>query len=158
YASVNPGRLRIVVTLVHPEMLRATQPASSYLRFLSDLYSGTEPVLSTAPVDQVRGLFGLTIFQDRFLSRLPLPLPKEYGRYYGFNLDLYRFLDEHSGSAVDPHQYIPGPGQGNAEYRLVPSQESAWMDFRAAVPPDAKLLVGLTPIPKSFAPPGYATR
>jgi hypothetical protein len=158
YATANPGRVRTVVAFVHPEMLRSGPPASTYLAFLSDFYAGTDLVEAATAVEQLRGLFGLAIFQDRFLSRLPLPLPKEYGRFYGFNLDLYRFMDEHAGCAVDPHQYVPGPGQGNAEYRLALTQESGWMALRAAVPSQAKLVLGLAPIPQSFAPPDYSTR
>jgi hypothetical protein len=104
------------------------------------------------------GLFGLDIFRDRFLSRIPLPLPREYGRYYGFNLDLYAFMDRQHGSAVDPRQYAPAAGQGNAEYWLAPSLQPGCRGLKAAVPAGAVLLVGLTPVPESFAPPGYAAR
>jgi hypothetical protein len=158
YFAANPGRARTVVVFVHPEMLRSGPPSSAYIQFLSDFYNGTDLVEAASAVDQLRGVFGLAIFQDRILSLLPLPLPKEYGRFYGFNLDLYRFMDEHAGSAVDPHQYVPGPGQGNAEYRLALTQESSWMALRAAVPHGAKLVLGLAPIPQSFAPPDYPAR
>src|SRR5262249_47760898 len=141
YVSANPGGLRTVVVLVHPEMLRHTEPTTRYLRFLSDFYSGTDQPDASSILGQLRGVVGLDIFRDRFLSRCPLPLPKEYGRFYGFNLDLYRFMDEHHGSAVDPHQYLPGPGQGNAEYRLASALESGCSALRAAVPSGAKLVV-----------------
>lgn len=32
------------------------------------------------------------------------------------------------------------------------------MAFESALPPQAKLVLGLTPIPESFAPPGYSAR
>src|SRR5262249_4284500 len=154
----NPTGPRTVVVLVHPEMLRHTDPTTSYLLFLSNFYSRTDQTDASSILGQLRGLVGLDIFQDRFLSRCPLPLPKEYGRFYGFNLDLYRFMAEHLGNAVDPHQYLPGPGQGNAEYRLASALESGCSALRAAVPSAAKLVVGLTPIPESFAPAGYSLR
>jgi hypothetical protein len=158
YAAVNPGRLRTVVVLVHPEMLRGVAPIPQYLQFVSTVYSGDDYGEADSILGQLRGLFGLDIFQSRLLSRMPLPLPKEYGRFYGFNLDLYNFMERHHGSAVDPHQYRPSPGQGNAEYRLAAALETGCKALRAAVPPEAKLIVGLSPIPESFAPTNYPTR
>jgi hypothetical protein len=158
YASVNPGRVRTVLVLAHPDMLRGVAPIPQYLRFVSTVYSGEDYGDPDSILGQLRGLFGLDIFQSRLLSRLPLPLPKEYGRFYGFNLDLYNFMDRQRGSAVDPHQYQPAPGQGNAEYRLAAALEAGCRALRAVVPPEARLVVGLSPIPESFAPENYAAR
>ena len=158
YVAVNAGRLQTVVVLLHPEMLRGVDPVSQNLLFLSDYYARSDYGDTQTIQGQLRGLFGLDVFQDRLLSRAPLPLPKQYGQYYGFNLDLYRFMDEHGGSAIDPHQYVRHPGQGNAEYRLAPKWEAECQTLRAAVPPTAKLVIGVTPVPHSFAPPDYAAR
>lgn len=157
-AQANPARLRTVVVLVHPEMLRGVEPVSHYLNFLSDYYSGADYTEPGSVHGELCGLLGLDIFRDRFLSRIPLPLPKEYGRYYGFNLDLDAFMDRQRGSAIDPRQDIPSPGQGNAEYRLAPGLEPGCRALKAAVPSGAVLAVGLTPLPESFAPPGFASR
>jgi hypothetical protein len=158
YTSVNPGRVRTVVVLMHPEMLRGVEPIPQYLRFVSTIYSGEDYGDPDSTLGQLRGLFGLDIFQSRLLSRMPLPLPKEYGRFYGFNLDLYSFMNRHCGSAADPHQYQAAPGQGNAEYRLAAAMEPGCKALRTAVPLEAKLVVALSPIPESFAPTNYATR
>lgn len=155
YNDVNPGRVRDVVLLVHPEMLRGIEPVPSYLLLLSDVYAGTDPNSPNSVHGQLCGLLGLNIFESRFMGRCPLPLPGQYGRIYGFNLDLNNYLEQTRGSAVDPHQYVPAPGQGNAEYRLSPALESACLAFSAAVPAGAKLLVGLTPVPESFAAANY---
>jgi hypothetical protein len=155
YAAANPGAPKTVVCLVHPEMLRAALATPEYLLFISDYYAGADSRAPDSIHGQICGLFGLNIFQGRLYSRLPLPLPKEYGRYYGFNLDLYRFMEERCGSAVDPHQYYPSPGQGNAEYKLAPALQSSCSVFKAAMPPRTRLLAGLTPVPESFAPPNY---
>lgn len=158
YAAANPGSLRTVVVLVHPEMLRGVAPVSDYLRLLSDYYAGADPGDASTFQGQLCGLFGLDIFRNRLLSRVPLPLPKPYGQYYGFNADLDEFMNRHRGSAVDPGQYGRRPGQGNAEYRLSPSWQDGCLALRAAVPPSAKLVIGITPVPASFAPPNYAAR
>ena len=156
YATVNPGRLRTVVVLLHPEMLRGITPVAQYLLFVSDSYAGADQSQAETGEDQLRGLLGLGIFQGRFLSRVPLPLPGPYGFYYGFTRDLYHFMDQEKGSAIDPHQFVRHPGQGNAEYRLAPSWQSGCQAFKAAVPSGVKLVVGITPVPQSFAPPDYA--
>lgn len=158
YAGANPDCLRTVVVLVHPEMLRGAESVSQYLMFMSDFYAGADPVNSDSMHGQLCGLLGLNIFQARLLSRTPLPLPKEYGRYYGFNLDLYQFMDQQRGSALDPHCYIPSSGQGNAEYHLAPALKPKCIALKAAIPPETRLVVGLTPVPDSFAPPDYASR
>jgi hypothetical protein len=155
YDDLNPGRVHLVVLLLHPEMLRGIAPVSSYTRILSDLYAGTDPEAPNSIHGQLCGLLGLSIFESRFLGRCPLPLPGAYGRLYGFNLDLDNYMERMLGSATDPHTYVPAIGQGNAEYRLSPSLESACLAFRAAVPNGAKLLVAMTPIPESFAPANY---
>ena len=160
YVETNPERLRTVVLLLHPEMLRGIEPVSAYWRFLMDYYAGVDSGDTITVQGQLRGFFGLDILRNRVLSRTPIPLPKAFGHYYGFNLDLNRFMEQHHGSVVDPHQYASAPGQGNAEYRLSPSEEmrNGFMALKAAVPKGAKLLVGITPIPESFAAPGYAKR
>lgn len=158
HADANPGRLRTVVLLVHPETLRGSSSAAHYVGFLSDYYAGADPRGPDSVTAQLRGLFGLNIFQNRLLSRTPLPLPKEWGRFYGFNLNLDDFMRRERGSAVDPHQFVPAPGQGNAEYHLAPALKDSCASFRAALPPDARLVVGLTPVPESFAQPDHDAR
>ena len=158
YADANPGRLRTVVVLVHPEMLRGMDAPAYYRRFLSDFYAGADLREPDSVHGQLCGVFGLNIFQDRFLGRAPLPLPKEWARFYGFNLDLYQFMNRERGSAVDPHQYAAGPGQGNAEYHLAPALQDQCRALRAALPPSARVVVGLAPVPESFAPPDHTSR
>jgi hypothetical protein len=158
YTSANPGRLQAVVLLLHPETLRTGTPVSHYLVFLSDVCAGADHSQADSLRDQFSSLMGLDIFQGRCLSRVPLPLAKEFGQYYGFNLDLDRFMTAQRGSAVDPHQFKPERGQGNAEYRIASNFESGCLALKAAVPPDARLIIGLTPIPQSFASAGYDLR
>ncbi len=158
YAEANPGRVRTVVLLVHPQMLRVADPVPEYLLFLSDYYAAADHIDPTSFHSQLCALLGLNILQGRLLSRLPVALPHQYGRSYGFNLNLAAYMDQNRGSAADPHRYVPGPGQGNAEYRLSPALEPVAMGFKAALPVGASLVVGLTPIPESFAPEQYPQR
>jgi len=158
YADANPGRLRTVVVLAHPEMLRGIAPVPQYLLLLSDYYAGADSGDASTVQGQMSGFLGLDIFRDRLWSRVPQPLPKAYGQYYGFNADLDAFMSQHRGSVVDPYRYARQPGQGNAEYRLASSWQGGCQALKAAVPPTAKLVIGITPVPDSFAPPKYAAR
>ncbi len=154
----NPRCVRTVVVLLHPEMLQGVRAVSPYLVFLSDIYAGVDHQDSASLHGQLCGLLGLHIVQGRLWSRMPLALPGEYGRFYGFNLDLDDFMTRHQGSAIDPHQFQAEARQGMLECRLAPSLEPGCLALRAAVPERAKLIAGLTPVPESAAPADYATR
>lgn len=159
YAAANPGRLRVVVVLLHPEMLRGIEPVPQLEQLLAAHYAGEDFCDLTRARGWVDCALGLEVFRGRFLSRVwPVPLRGPYGRYYGCAADLDRFLTEHHGSAVDPNHFVPGPGQGNAEYRLSPKLEAGSRALRAAVPAGVKLIAGITPVPESFALPDHATR
>jgi hypothetical protein len=154
YARANPGRLRAVVLLMHPESLRRSGSEAYYLASLTNFLSGFDHCQTETPAGQATCLLGVEIFQGRLLSRaLPIPLPGAYGRRYGFARDLEDFLTRERGSAIDPEILKTFPG--NAEYRLATTLERASKNFRAAVPPGVKLLVGITPAPERFAGPRY---
>jgi len=153
YARANPGRLRAVVLLMHPESLRRSGSEAYYLAALTNFLSGLDHCQAETTAGQASCLLGVEIFQGRILSRaLPIPLPGAYGRRYGFTRDLEDFLTRERGSAIDPD---PKPFEGSAEYRLAPTLERASKSFRTAVPPGVKLLVAITPAPERFAGPRY---
>jgi hypothetical protein len=153
YAKNNPERMRAVVLLMHGETLRRVGSESYYLGVLSDFWAGRDECRTDDVLSHVSCLLGVDCFKGRILSRVvPVPLSGAYGRRYGFNVDLERYLTREHGSAIDPE---PQPFQGRVEYRLSPTLERASRAFRAAVPPGAKLFVGLTPAPARFAGPGY---
>jgi len=153
YTAANPGRLRAVVLLLHPEALRRVAPEAYHLKLLQALLNGQDHVQLTNTRERLSHLLGLEIFRGRMLGRiLPVSLPGAYGRYYGFSVDLENYLTEHDGTAVDPD---PQPFKGNAEYRMAKQLESGSQAFRAAVPQGVKLLVGITPAPEGFVLPGH---
>ena len=104
----------------------------------------------------LHGVLGVHIFQGRVLARtLPRPLPGSFGRRYGFTDDLENYLIQNRGSAIDPESK---PATGWVEYRLADHFKSASASIRQAVPPGAKLFVGITPLPEEFAGPAYPAR
>lgn len=153
YTQANPGRLHAVVLLMHPESLRRLSSEPYYFSVLTNFLSGHDYCQIETVPGHASCLLGVETFQGRILARaLPAPLPGAYGRRYGFTHDLESFLFHERGSAIDPD---PKPFEGSAEYRLAPTLERASKNFRSAVPPGVKLLVGITPTPQRFAGPRY---
>lgn len=153
FAAANPGRAQLVVLLLHPEALRRAAPEPYHVRLLLSLLRQHDAPPAAGLRERILQLSGLSIFQGRVLSRLlPAPLRGAYGRFYGFSRDLDAYLTRNLGSAVDPEKR---PFQGNAEYRLASQLEGSSASFRAALPPGARLVVGITPVPAAFAGPGY---
>lgn len=153
YAQANPGRLRTVVLLMHAESLRRLSAEPYYVEALAHFWSGQDHFTTETIVGQVNRALGVDIFKGRLLSRaLPLPLGGAYGRRYGFTRDLESVLTAELGSVIDPD---PQPITGTAEYRLAPTLEKASRNFRSAMPPGAKLFVGITPAPERFAGTRY---
>lgn len=155
YFAANPGRVQSVVLLMHPEALRLTALGEYHTRFLHHFLRGEDFIYRSRPRDHVSYWLGFEFFRNRFLARvLPIPLGGAYGRRYGFSSDLEAYLVAHRGSAVDPE---PRKFQGNPEYRLAPQFENASRAFRAAIPSNVNLLVGITPVPATYAPQDYST-
>jgi hypothetical protein len=157
YAVANPGRLRAVVLLLHPEALRQTAPSDYHVEAVSRFLNGRDFCDPSAPA-----LFcwlGNDILKGRVLSRaIPTPLKGDYGRRYGFTTDLWRSLSDNQGSAIDPRKFDRRLAEGDAEYRLSKKLESASQAFKAAVPAGVKLFAGITPSPESYVLPGYQQR
>ena len=154
YVTANPGRLRTVVLLMHPEALRRVAPVDYHVELVRNFQSGID-LRDPASPPLVTWL-GTDIFKARFLSRiLPVPLHGNYGQQYGFTTDLWRYLSDHDGSAVDPGTFDRQSAQGNAEYRVSPKLETASQAFKAEVPAGIKLIVGITPAPEGFVITNY---
>lgn len=157
YAESNPGRLRAVVLLMHPEALRLPRSDPYYVGMLLAYLDGRDVCMAVSLRRRLACLAGLTSFRDRILSRLlPRPLPGEYGRLYGFTADLEREMTRCRGSLAAPGLYRSGPGQGNAEYRLSPQLGALGRELRRNVPDGVRVFVGITPAPQSFVLPAYA--
>ncbi len=148
-AAANPGRLRTVILLMHPEALRRVGSEPYHLGVLTNFLAGRDHFRTETLAGRISGALGVDIFSGRVVSRLrPAPLNGAFGRRYGFTADLERFMAANQGSAVEPDLF---PLTGSAEYRLSPSLEKAAKEFKAALPPGTQLFVGLTPVPAGFA-------
>jgi hypothetical protein len=154
YAQSNPGRLRAVVLLMHPESLRRLGSEAYYSTVLTNFWNAQDSGQVETLSGRAMSALGLDMFKGRILARaMPLPLNGAYGQRYGFTRELEDYLTREHGSAIDPDP--PQKFTGTAEYRLAPALERASRDFRKAVPSGAKLLVGITPVPEGFAGARY---
>ena len=152
YAQANPGQLRTLVLLMHPEALRRAAPEADYVQLFQALLD-RKPSPVSGIQEQMLTVLGLAQFRDRCLARLlPSPLGGAFGRTYGFSSDLDQFLTRSCGSLVELDSK---PFTGDADYRLGVSLQNASRAFRAAVPPGCQLVVGITPSPEGFVRARY---
>ncbi len=159
YARRNPGSSPRVVLLLHPQSLRVRDASNQHIRTLNAQLESRDDFDRTTGRGRMERLLGIEQWRGRVVARLvPFPLAGAYGTAYGFTHDLWRFLDRNAGSAVDPHRFEPGLATGNAEYRLASGLEPESRRFRALVPPDWRLDVGVTPVPAGFARADHAMR
>lgn len=156
YTATNPGRLRAVVLLMHPEALRRAGAEPYQMAVLQDFLNGRDHFRTGNIAGQISFAFGVDIFKGRVLARLlPVPLGGRYGRHFGFNKNLEDFMTANFGSAVDP---VVVPLAGRAEYYLSPGLEKASRQFKSAVPAGVNLFVALTPAPEKFAGANFPQR
>lgn len=150
YLDRHPGSRPLVVLLMHPEALRSSM-ASTYHQSLLDHYLAgrwMEPPATATPFHWL----AIPTFQTQLATPvLPPVLPKEFGVRYGFTAGLWRYLQEHRGSGVDPRRFLTEQANASAEYRLSKALEPASKQFRFQLPNSIPLAVGVMPVPESFA-------
>ncbi len=155
-AHANPERLETVVLLLHPESLRLQTPSAYHRAQLEDYLAGRDARATVGIAGRLQTALGANLARGRLVARLiPTPLSGVYGRFYGFTHDFSRWLRAHRGSAIDPQRFDRTKAQGNAEYRLAQRLESESRLFRQCVPSGVRLVVGLTPVPRSFVGPDH---
>jgi len=163
FAQINPGQPDTVVLLIHPQTLRLGEPSTHHNALLrsalgaqpqNSLRNSNIPPTSPEPWIRKADPLGITLVRERLFGRLvPIPLPGQYGRVYGFTHDLWKKLTAQQGSLVDPHTFNPAKTRANTEFRIAPRFQKEAQQFRKICPPNTRIVVGLTPIPASMAQP-----
>src|SRR5687767_5189881 len=96
FVNANPGQLKAVVLLLHPDALRRHSAEAYHVAVLENFLAGKDHITKR----NASYWLGLEFFRGRVLSRvLPVPLPTAYGRRYGFSSDLEAHLTRERGSA-----------------------------------------------------------
>lgn len=157
YLERNAGSVQRVVLLMHPAALRLGERNEYFREVIDAHWEGRD--LPHAGESWVPRWFGAGRVRSRVLNRvLPEPLPGAYGRFYGFSADLWRYLDAHQGSMIDPRVFDLATAQGTTDFRLAPRFEAESRAFRQAIPTGVRLEVGLSPVPEGLAMPSQAER
>lgn len=157
YARRHRDSPQWVLLLMHPEALRLRETSSYHEALLLSLVEGQRVPDGPGALAGLQQFFGLSDLRNRVLSRcLPVPLAGEFGHFYGFSTDLWRHLQQHRGTAVDPNSFSAAEARGNAEYRLAKRIEAESHAFRRQLPAGTRLAVGLTPSPAGFALANHA--
>lgn len=149
---------RTVLLLVHPEFLArpAGDPAMvSKFRCIREGSPSVDPEADWG--ERAAHGLGLTDVRDRLESRgRAFPMKGAYGVRYGFSDQVVSELDR-DGGLVDPHRYRPKPGL-RASMNVSPRLEAPFRAWRKSLPEATRVLVGITPIPKSEAGPEFERR
>lgn len=152
-----------VVLLLHPQSLHTSSPSESHRQMLEHALAANTtrmelPPLATLSQDLQPARF-IALLQQHWLPRLaPVPLPGRYGATYGFTADLWRYLETHRGSAVEPGRLDPATLQGDPTPRLAPGFVNQTRAFRTGWPTGTRLVIGLSPLPRSLALPDQPQR
>jgi hypothetical protein len=153
FREANPDQPETVVLLMHPESLRLARRNDYFSRIIENYLAGAGECHDRE--SRFACWSGASIFRERLLTRVaPLPLPGDFGQVHGFTWNLWDFMTEHQGSAIDPRDFTKA--EGSAEYRLAAQLKAPSEAFRAALPAGVRLVVGITPAPASFVLPSHA--
>ena len=148
----NPGQPEYVVLLIHPEMLSSESSSEGSTTLSGDPTENEDEKSMRRDVLTFTGI--LPAFEAGLGRFVPAGLPGRYGSFYGFAGTLRDYLREHRGSAIDPTPINPTK-YSPQEYGFSAAFRGEAEKFRGLIPADCKLLVGLSPIPKSAAPEKY---
>ncbi|MCF7765664.1 MAG: hypothetical protein K9N62_18490 [Verrucomicrobia bacterium] len=155
YEEANPGRMKTLVLLMHPEALRRPGPSEYHVEVLRRFFAGSDfcSPIGFRPICWL----GREVFHGRIWSRLVAnPIQGNLSVRYRFTSDLDRELRREAGSLIDPGVFNGALVRGNAEYRLANTLEAACGIFKSALPNGARLVVGMTPAPEGFVAPDFA--
>lgn len=151
FVKANPGQVRLVVLLVTPQLLTHEDRSVAHQQFWRRLSWNSEnpSALRVGPLDL---WLGRSLMQTRVVPRLlHVPLKGRAAEFYGFTTEFQRYLLARDGSMVDPGSYHPARRGATVVPTLSPELEEQSRRFRQSVPRNARLAVGLTPLPESLA-------
>jgi hypothetical protein len=162
FAQENAGQVRTVVLLVTPEKLGMSR-SDGQEKFWHEIRSDSNT--SGRNSDAALGLpdpLGLRCLRENLLGHvLAVPL-RQRGQgtaYFGFSSEVDGYMTAHHGSALDFSPFIRPKTTPEPNWTFAPDLETQSRGFRAQMPRGTKLLVGFTPVARSFlAPEQYAPR
>jgi hypothetical protein len=156
FAKTHPGQVRIVVLLVTPEKLGMSRSEGQEefwreIRSNSNLGSQNQTA-ALRPHD----LLGVRALRENLLSHIlavPLRQRGQGTSYFGFSSEVDAYMAAHHGSLLDFSAFIRPKSPPEPNWILAKDLEAQARGFRAQIPAGAKLLVGFTPVARSFCTP-----
>jgi hypothetical protein len=141
-----------VVILLHPDALRREESVPAVEAAFAAMQNGQLYADGRGFRVRLERWLGVAVLRQTLQARvLPVALSRGQGRRFGFTSVLRDELFANDGSLTATGRYQWAAGQGRAVYRVsgVTVEDSAQLAL------DVPLMIGLTPIPASFAPPDY---
>ncbi len=149
---------RTVVLLWHPQTLRQAGAERYFVGILYSYWKGEE-ICPPGRRGRRACLLGLVGMRERVLSRITaFAMSGEYFWRYGFTRDLWREMERRGGgmSACGRYDSVRDRSLLRPEFRLDGGFTGRAAGLREVLPAGTRLLVGLTPLPHSLVPAGYA--
>jgi hypothetical protein len=153
FAQTNPGQARTVVLLVTPEKLgmsRSDGQEEFWRQIRSDSSSSARSSNKVLGVPDPLGLRCLR--QNLFSHVLAVPL-RQRGlgtAYFGFSSEVDAYMTAHHGSLLDFSAFIRPKSPPDSNWTFASDLETQSRGFRAQIPQRTRLLVGFTPVARSF--------
>ncbi len=148
-----------VVLLLHPGSLLRGSSLPALDQFLRASLAQDARNLRSAPRHPAEGLLAGVVIREQIVQPwIPSLLRGDFATAYGTTWEVRRRVQRQNGTLLDPTRFDAEAFQGRYEFRLHPRLEPASRDFRSAIPPGARLWVGLTPLPESLALSDHAAR
>ena len=156
FAAAHPGQVQDVVLLVTPPKLSGQTGDNTATRMWQQAVSAKYDYPPTA--DAGRDLLGGQIFRHHILAHvLDSPLHGTGAEFFGFSSEIDKYLTEHHGSLISFGTVATPRGAARPDWKLAPELEPESRAFRAKLPPNVKLFIGLTPGPEGTCPPNNST-
>lgn len=153
FAQTNPGRVRTIVLLVTPEKLGMSR-SEGQEEFWREIHSNSN---TTSTSGKPPDLLAARCLRENLLSHvLGVPL-RQRGlgtAYFGFSSEVDSYMTAHHGSLLDFSAFLRPKSPPGANWKFAPDLESQSCGFRAQIPHGTRLLVGFTPVARSFFTPG----
>lgn len=159
FAAKHPGEVRAVVLLVSPAKLIAEETSDeAHQEFWAAVRSEAWRLQGVAPAgnseagqSERRDWSGAQIFREHLLTYiLATPLRGSAAAHFGFSSEIDAYMTRHQGSvltfgtSVLPRR-APGAEARSSLWSMSSGMKADSRAFRAGLPPDVRLFIGLTP-------------
>lgn len=156
FCAANPGQVHTVVLLVTTQKLAASRNAAQQEVWSQARAYERNPAGGSLPGDTV-DWFGLKYLRENLIANVvatPIPGHGEGVGRFGFCSESDAYMTAHDGSSLDLGRVVPARKPESAGWHFADDLEEQTFAFRAKIPNGVKLFVGLSPLARTYSPPG----